>query len=396
MTNSAPKGGAAPCSKRVMNLAHFMRQSAKRYADEIGFVWADRTWTWAQLDRRVDAMAAALCARGVTKGDRILVQSKNCNQLFESMFVARTESGALQAAQAGLFLGRVAEVRLRQDRKEKYPRGTRSAQLFVVRSDDSGLGVNPMSAQSTILVTGGASGIGFAIVEAALAEGWRTVVADINVRNLEAARKTLGDRPDVRFEELDVADEDAVIKSIAACEREFGPLTGVVNSAGIGRDVPALDTSAELFRRILDVNLVGSFLVSREAAKAMRGRGAGAIVNMASVSGITGNKGRTAYGASKGGVIVMTKVMAVELAGLGIRVNAIAPGPIETPLVKEMHSEQARAAWMRALPQHRYGTTAEIAGAAMFLLDARKSGFVTGQTICVDGGFTAAGIMSGD
>ena len=82
----APAGGVAPVSKRVMNLSHFLRQSARRYRDEIGFVWGDATWTWAELDRRVDAMAAALAARGVKKGDRVLVQSKNCNQLFESMF----------------------------------------------------------------------------------------------------------------------------------------------------------------------------------------------------------------------------------------------------------------------------------------------------------------------
>jgi NAD(P)-dependent dehydrogenase (short-subunit alcohol dehydrogenase family) len=247
-----------------------------------------------------------------------------------------------------------------------------------------------MSVRSTILVTGGASGIGFAIVEAALAEGWRAIVADADPRNLASTRNVLANRSDARFEELDVADENAVIKSVAACEREFGPLAGVVNSAGIGRDLPALETSAEVFRRILDVNLVGSFLVSREAAKAMRSRGAGAIVNMASVSGVTGNRGRTAYGASKGGVIVMTKVMAVELAPLGIRVNALAPGPIETPMVRHMHTDAARAAWKEAVPQHRYGTPAEIASAAIFLLDERKSGFITGQTLCVDGGFSAS------
>ena len=97
-----------------------------------------------------------------------------------------------------------------------------------------------------------------------------------------------------------------------------------------------------------------------------------------------------AYGASKGGVITMTKVMAVELAPLGIRVNAIAPGPIETPLVQEVHTPEVRAAWMTTVPQRRYGSPAEIAGAAIFLLDDRKSSYVTGQTICVDGGFTAA------
>ena len=101
-----------------------------------------------------------------------------------------------------------------------------------------------------------------------------------------------------------------------------------------------------IFRKILDVNVVGSFVVSREIAKRMRERGRGSIVNIASVSGIRGNVGRVAYGASKGGVIIMTKVMAVELAESGIRVNAIAPGPIETPLVKEVHTDEIRAEWL--------------------------------------------------
>jgi NAD(P)-dependent dehydrogenase (short-subunit alcohol dehydrogenase family) len=250
-------------------------------------------------------------------------------------------------------------------------------------------GANRMSAAPAILVTGGASGIGFAIVEAVLAEGWRAIAADISERNLAAAREKFGDCPDLRFEHLDVTNEDSVVKAIAGCEREFGPLAGVVNSAGIARDIPALETGAEVFRQVLDVNLVGSFLVAREAAKAMRGHGAGAIVNLASVSGVVGNQGRTAYGASKGGVIVMTKVLALEFAPLGIRVNAIAPGPIETPMVKELHSKEARAAWVDLVPQQRYGTPAEIANAAVFLLDARKSGYITGQTINVDGGFTA-------
>ena len=250
-----------------------------------------------------------------------------------------------------------------------------------------------MSDPQTVLVTGAASGIGYAIVEAVLAAGWRVVVTDLAGPNLERAREALGESG-TRFEPVDVVDEAAVIRAVAAIEAEFGAITGVVNSAGIGRDVPALETGVELFRKILDINLVGSFVVAREAAKAMRGRG-GSIVNIASVSGLRGNEGRVAYGASKGGVITMTQVLAVEFAPLGIRVNAIAPGPIETPLVRDMHTPESRAAWIRAVPQRRYGVPADIAGAAMFLLDPAASGFVTGQTIAVDGGFATAGMMSG-
>jgi NAD(P)-dependent dehydrogenase (short-subunit alcohol dehydrogenase family) len=251
-----------------------------------------------------------------------------------------------------------------------------------------------MSQEQTVLVTGGASGIGLAVVEAVLAEGWRVVVADLDPKSLDRCRDALGSFDNrVRFEPMNVADEDAVIRVIDSCEAEFGPLTGVINSAGIGRDVPALDTSVELFRTMLEVNLIGSFVVSREAARRMRERGVGSIVNITSVSGVMGNKGRVAYGASKGGVITMTKVMAVELAPLGIRVNAIAPGPIETPLVREVHTPEVRSAWMSTVPQRRYGLPNEIAGTAVFLLDDRKSSYITGQTICVDGGFSIAGIL---
>jgi NAD(P)-dependent dehydrogenase (short-subunit alcohol dehydrogenase family) len=247
--------------------------------------------------------------------------------------------------------------------------------------------------QPTILVTGGASGIGFAIVEAVLDAGWRAMIADIEPRNLASARQALGERGDLRFAQIDVADENAVVKLVADCARDFGPLTGVVNSAGIGRNIPALDTSAAIFRHVLDVNLVGSFVVAREAAKAMRGHG-GSIINLASISGVTGNEGRAAYGASKGGVVVLTKVLAVEFAPLGVRVNAIAPGPIETPMVAAMVSDADRAVWLARLPQRRYGAPSEVASAALFLLDAAKSGYITGQTICIDGGFSATGTMS--
>jgi NAD(P)-dependent dehydrogenase (short-subunit alcohol dehydrogenase family) len=248
---------------------------------------------------------------------------------------------------------------------------------------------------NTVFVTGGASGIGFAIVQAIVERGWQVVVADLEPTRLDEARDHLAPNQTlVRYEQLNVADEDAVIRAIVRCEAELGPLTGLVNSAGIGSDVPCLDTTTALFRKTVEVNLIGSFVVAREAARAMRTHGRGSIVNIASVSGIRGNPGRVAYGASKAGLISMTQMMAVELASVGIRVNAIAPGPIETPLVREMHTDKVRAKWINAVPQHRYGSPHEIAGAAMFLLDDTQSSFVTGQTLCIDGGFTAAGLAA--
>ncbi len=253
-----------------------------------------------------------------------------------------------------------------------------------------------MHTNGTVFVTGGASGIGLAIVRALLEEGWRVVVADLAQGSLDQARQDLGGETErIRFEALDVTDEEGVRRAIARCDAELGPLMGLVNSAGIGADVSCLETCTGLFRKMVEVNLIGSFVASREAAQHMRERGRGSIVNIASVSGVRGNSGRVAYGASKAAVIHMTKVMAVELAPSGIRVNAIAPGPIETPMVTEVHTEQIRAEWIRTVPQRRYGTPEELAGTATFLLDDRKSSFITGLTICVDGGFTSAGIMGG-
>ena len=251
-----------------------------------------------------------------------------------------------------------------------------------------------MTTQGAVLVTGGASGIGLAVVEAVLDKGWRAIIVDRDERSLDQCREAIArSREDAHFVSLDIADEAAVVRAVERCEAEFRPITGLVNSAGIARDLPSLETSADLFRKILDVNVVGSFVVSREIAKRMRERGAGSIVNIASVSGIRGNVGRVAYGASKGAVITMTQVMAVELAPSGVRVNAIAPGPIETPLVREVHTDRIRAEWLARVPLKRYGEPSEVARAAIFLLDQTSSGFVTGQTLCVDGGFTAAGLL---
>lgn len=247
----------------------------------------------------------------------------------------------------------------------------------------------------SVIVTGGASGIGLAVAGSLLAKGRRVMVADVVADNLDTARSAFAAYGDaVAFARTDVCDEVQVVDLIAAAARDLGPLRGVVNSAGIAREMNALDTSAELFRKILDVNVVGSFLVAREAAKAMQAAGTGgAIVNIASVSGIRGNVDRAAYGSSKGAVITLTQILAVEFASLGIRVNAVAPGPVETPLVKALHSPASRANWISRVPMRRYAQPEEMAGTVAFLLDEASSSYLTGQVIAVDGGFTAGGLL---
>ena len=247
---------------------------------------------------------------------------------------------------------------------------------------------------TAVIVTGGASGIGLGCVERLLAEGWRVVVAD---RNEAAMQKNFAgiDERELMTAEVDVTDEAAVEELVARVEAGFAPIAGVVNSAGIGRDVPFLDSTAALFREIYEINVIGTFLVAQAAVKRMKTRRSGSIVNMTSVSGLAGNVGRSAYGASKGALVSLTKVMAVELAEFDIRVNAIAPGPVETPLVAQMHTAEARAKWNRTVPMNRYGTPDEIAGAVAFLLDPDFSSYLTGQTIAVDGGFMAGGMFGG-
>ena len=246
------------------------------------------------------------------------------------------------------------------------------------------------------VITGGASGIGAATAAHLLENGWKVAILDLDAPPLEKARATHDGRTDVSVHALDVTDEPAVEVVLEAIEAELGPVTGVVNCAGIAADRHVLDTPVALFRKMLDVNVVGTFLVGRAAARLMRARGGGVIVNIASISGLRGSKGRAAYGASKGAVVTLTQVMANDLAADGIRVNAIAPGTVETPMVEAVHSGADRALYHRFVPMNRYAAPREIATAIAFLLDDSQSGFVTGEILAVDGGFRGAGLIVRD
>lgn len=236
------------------------------------------------------------------------------------------------------------------------------------------------------LVTGGADGIGLAIAQTLAAGGARVTIADLDGDKARARAAELG--PAHRGIACDVTDE-AQVRAVA----QAAPFDVLVNNAGIGDShLPTLDQDAGRFRQILDVHLTGSFLMSREVGRGMIARGQGAVVNLASIAGLTGLPRRNAYGAAKAGIVAMTRAMACEWAGQGVRVNAVAPAFVETALVRQL-AEAGRidmTAIRRRTPIGRLIRAEEIAAAVAFLASDQASA-ITGITLPVDGGWTAFG-----
>lgn len=242
----------------------------------------------------------------------------------------------------------------------------------------------------SVVVTGGASGIGLEIARVLKERGWTVWLFDRNADALQDAARDLGIDPDQTVAGS-VTDEAQIAETVERAAASV-PLGAIVNSAGIAVDKPAVDTDVEEFRRIVDVNLTGSFIVARAAARHWLNLGTtGSIVNISSVSGMIGNKGRSAYGSSKGAVNTLTEILATELGPKGIRVNAVAPGAVDTPLTRAVHTPDVRAQWHERIPQGRYGTTCEIANAVAFLV-SEDATYVNGHVLAVDGGFVHAGL----
>lgn len=240
------------------------------------------------------------------------------------------------------------------------------------------------------LVTGGASGIGAATARAFAAEGARVAIGDRDLAAGEALAAELGAGAAQAFA-LDVADRASVDAFIEAAAARFGRLDVLVNCAGVREITPVLDLDPGEWSRVVAVNLDGTFHASQAFARAVwAAGGGGAIVNLSSVAGLMGIPSRAAYVAAKHGVIGLTREMAMELGPIGVRVNAIAPGSVRTPLTERYFSDPELVRRLNeSHPLGRVGMPEDIARAVLFLASEEEAGFITGAVLPVDGGYAA-------
>ena len=241
------------------------------------------------------------------------------------------------------------------------------------------------------LVTGAARGIGLAIAERFAGEGFRVAMLDIDGPALQCSAAALALSAEVLPLECDVADPRQVQAAVDSAVAAFGRIDALVNNAGVAVFKPLLETTHEEWSRVMAVNLDGPFLCTQACARVMLETGGGSVVNITSISGLRASTLRVAYGTSKAALSHLTKQQAAELGNLGIRVNAVAPGPVDTAMAKQVHTADIRADYHDAIPLNRYGAEAEIAAAVWFLCSDAAS-YINGQTLAVDGGFDATGI----
>lgn len=239
------------------------------------------------------------------------------------------------------------------------------------------------------LVTGASKGLGRAMAVGLARAGADLALCARDLEGLAATRaavEALGVRAEVI--PLDVLDAGSVRRAVAAALAAFDRIDVLVNNAGVNVRKPALELSEEEWDRVLDTNLKGYFLVAREVGAHMVARGKGKVINVSSIFGAVGMNNQLAYAASKGGVVQLTKVLAIEWAQRGVNVNAIGPTYFETPLVAALREDPERFRFINErTPMGRWGQPEELEGTLVYLA-SRASDFVTGQTVYVDGGWT--------
>ncbi len=241
------------------------------------------------------------------------------------------------------------------------------------------------------LVTGGAHGIGLAIGQWFLNDGWNVALLDNNADTLLPAVQALQQPSRLIAVHADVSIPEQVARAVADVDARFGRIDALVNNAGVAVFKRIGLTTYEEWRYVMATNLDGPFLCTQAVAPVMLRQGGGAVVNIASISGMRASTMRVAYGTSKAAIIHLTKQQAIEYGNAGIRVNAVAPGPVETEMARQVHDETIRRDYFDAIPLRRYGTVDEIASAVGYLCSPAAA-YVNGQTLAVDGGFDASGV----
>lgn len=242
-----------------------------------------------------------------------------------------------------------------------------------------------MADRPIALVTGAAQGIGYASAEALAEDGARVVLVDINAEGVTAAAAQLGN--DAVGLVCDMGDSDAISRLFDQVEAEVGPVSILVNNAGVAMPSDFLETSMEDFRRVIDINLMGVFAATQRAARTMVANNIkGAIVNMSSINAIVAIPAIASYCASKGGVMQLTKAASLALAPHGIRVNAVGPGSIDTAMLAGVNANpEAKKVALSRTPLQRFGSAREIGDVVAFLA-SDKASYITGETVNVDGG----------
>jgi meso-butanediol dehydrogenase/(S,S)-butanediol dehydrogenase/diacetyl reductase len=250
---------------------------------------------------------------------------------------------------------------------------------------------NASEVNQVAVVTGAARGIGLAVARWFLAHGYDVALLDVDRTTLVAAEAALAMRERVLALPCDVSSAAEVAAAAAAVMAKWGRVDALVNNAGVAMFKPALETSFEEWRHVLGTNLDGTFLCTQAFGAIMKTQRSGAIVNIASISGLRASTLRVAYGTSKAAIIHLTKQYAVELGNFGVRVNAVCPGPVETEMAKQVHTPAIRSDYYDAVPLGRYGTPEEMANVVGFLC-SQEASYVNGQSLANDGGFDAAGV----
>lgn len=245
--------------------------------------------------------------------------------------------------------------------------------------------------QRVAVVTGAARGIGLEVARWFLEHGYGAAMIDIDGDTLTAAHAALAQPERAVALRCDVSDPAQVQHAVEEIVERWGRIDALVNNAGVATFAPLLQTTFADWRHVMSTNLDGVFICSQACAPVMLRNGGGSIVNIASISGLRASTLRVAYGTSKAAVMHLTRQQAAEWGTVGIRVNAIAPGPVETAMAKKVHTPAIRKDYHDAIPLGRYGTEREMADTIGFLCSDAAS-YINGQVLAVDGGFDALGV----